>query len=142
MLRWEYSTRRIHNQSRSTTKPVWKCRIATNKGIENCPNSKAIDEIIIKETFLEAMGLLADNFEDVLESVLKVVEDAISTNQSEVRIKQVEKIIASLEKKRNKLTDIMLNDIKNCSFEENDIENALCKEEYCVCGDGVLIVQG
>lgn len=103
-------TRRTHNQTRSTTKPVWKCRTATNKGIENCPNSKAIDEVIIKGAFLEAMALLADNFDDVLESVLKVVEEAINTDESETRLKQVEKTIASLENKRNKLTDMLLDD--------------------------------
>ena len=103
-------TRRTHNQTRSTTKPVWKCRTATNKGIENCPNSKAIDEVIIKGAFLEAMGLLADNFDDVLESVLKVVEEAINTDESDTRLKQVEKTIASLENKRNKLTDMLLDD--------------------------------
>ena len=103
-------TRRTHNQTRNTTKPVWKCRTATNKGIENCPNSKAIDEVIIKGAFLEAMGLLADNFDDVLESVLKVVEEAINTDESETRLKQVEKTIASLENKRNKLTDMLLDD--------------------------------
>ena len=103
-------TRRTHNQTRTTTKPVWKCRTATNKGIENCPNSKAIDEVIIKGAFLEAMALLTDNFDDVLESVLKVVEEAINTDESETRLKQVEKTIASLENKRNKLTDMLLDD--------------------------------
>lgn len=37
-------TRRVHNQTTTQTKPVWKCRTATNFGIENCPHSKSIDE--------------------------------------------------------------------------------------------------
>ena len=28
-------------------KPVWKCRTATNRGIANCPHSKAVDEVVI-----------------------------------------------------------------------------------------------
>lgn len=71
-------TRRSHHQDTQHKKPVWKCRVATNKGIENCPNSKAIDESIIENAFLEMFGLLADNFDDVLESVLSSVEETIS----------------------------------------------------------------
>ena len=103
-------TRRSHHQDTQHKKPVWKCRVATNKGIENCPNSKAIDESIIENAFLEMFGLLADNFDDVLESVLSSVEETISKDESSGRLKQVEKDIASLEKKRNKLTDMMLDD--------------------------------
>ena len=103
-------TRRSHHQDTLHKKPVWKCRVATNKGIENCPNSKAIDESIIENAFLEMFGLLADNFDDVLESVLSSVEETVSKDESSGRLKQVEKDIASLEKKRNKLTDMMLDD--------------------------------
>ena len=103
-------TRRSHHQDTQHKKPVWKCRVATNKGIENCPNSKAIDESIIENAFLEMFGLLADNFDDVLESVLSSVEETVSKDESSGRLKQVEKDIASLEKKRNKLTDMMLDD--------------------------------
>ena len=103
-------TRRSHHQDTQHKKPVWKCRVATNKGIENCPNSKAIDESIIENAFLEMFGLLADNFDDVLESVLSSVEETVSKDESSGRLKQVEKDLASFEKKRNKLTDMMLDD--------------------------------
>ena len=52
-------TRRSHHQDTQRKKPVWKCRTATNKGIENCPHSKAIDEVIIENAFVEMFGLLA-----------------------------------------------------------------------------------
>lgn len=63
-------TKRANNQTTTQTKPVWKCRTATNFGIENCPHSKSIDEAIIENAFLEMFHLLADNFDDVLDSVI------------------------------------------------------------------------
>ena len=117
--------------------------MATNKGIENCPNSKAIDESIIENAFLEMFGLLADNFDDVLESVLSSVEETISKDESSGRLKQVEKDIASLEKKRNKLTDMMLDDkISKEAYDEKyaELEHKLKKanDEKNVLSQNVL----
>lgn len=136
-------TRRSHHQDTHHKKPVWKCRVATNKGIENCPNSKAIDESIIENAFLEMFGLLADNFDDVLESVLSSVEETISKDESSGRLKQVEKDIASLEKKRNKLTDMMLDDkISKEAYDEKyaELEHKLKKanDEKNVLSQNVL----
>lgn len=136
-------TRRSHHQDTQHKKPVWKCRVATNKGIENCPNSKAIDESIIENAFLEMFGLLADNFDDVLESVLSSVEETISKDESSGRLKQVEKDIASLEKKRNKLTDMMLDDkISKEAYDEKyaELEHKLKKanDEKNVLSQNVL----
>ena len=78
----KYLTRRSHNQTTTQTKPVWKCRTATNFGIENCPHSKSIDEAIIENAFLEMFHLLADNFDDVLDSVICSVEETLSNDES------------------------------------------------------------
>lgn len=136
-------TRRSHHQDTQHKKPVWKCRVATNKGIENCPNSKAIDESIIENAFLEMFGLLADNFDDVLESVLSSVEETISKDESSGRLKQVEKDIASLEKKRNKLTDMMLDDkiskeAYNEKYEELNRKLKKANDEKDVLSQNVL----
>lgn len=103
-------TRRSHHQDTQRKKPVWKCRTATNKGIENCPHSKAIDEVIIENAFVEMFGLLAKNFDDVLESVLSSIEETLSKDDSTEKLKCIEKDITSLEKKRKKLTDMYLDD--------------------------------
>ena len=50
---------------------------ATKNGIDNCPNCKAVDEVIIENAFLEAFRLLADRFDDVLQSVLNTIEDIL-----------------------------------------------------------------
>ena len=136
-------TRRSHHQDTLHKKPVWKCRVATNKGIDKCPHSKAIDESIIENAFLEMFGLLADNFDDILESVLTSVEETLSRDESSVRLKQVEKDIASLEKKRNKLTDMMLDDkISKEAYDEKyaELEHKLKKanDEKNVLSQNVL----
>ena len=46
-------------------------------------------------------ALLAKNFDDVLESVLSLIEETLSKDDSTEKLKRIEKDIASLEKKRN-----------------------------------------
>ena len=103
-------SRRSHHQDTQHKKPVWKCTNATKNGIANCPNSKAIDEVIIENAFLEAFRLLADNFDDVLDSVLETVESTISNNEDAIKVKRIETSISNLEYKRKKLTDMLLDD--------------------------------
>lgn len=109
----KYMTRRAHNQTTTQTKPVWKCRTATNFGIENCPHSKSIDEAIIENAFLEMFHLLADNFDDVLDSVIRSVEETLSDDESAVKLQRLDKSFSSMESmesKRKKLTDMLLDD--------------------------------
>lgn len=106
----KYMTRRAHNQTTTQTKPVWKCRTATNFGIENCPHSKSIDEAIIENAFLEMFHLLADNFDDVLDSVIRSVEETLSDDESAVKLQRLDKSLSSMESKRKKLTDMPLDD--------------------------------
>ena len=54
--------------------------------------------------------LLAENFDDVLESVLSSVEETLSKDDSTEKLKRIEKEISFLEKKRKKLTDMYLDD--------------------------------
>lgn len=115
-------TRRSHQQDTHRKKPVWKCRTSTNKGRSLCPESKTLDEMIIENAFLEAYRLLAVNFDDVLASVLATVEDALSNDDDIVRLKKIEKTMSSLESKRKKLTDMLLDDTisKNAYDEKYD----------------------
>lgn len=69
-----------------------------------------IDEVIIENAFVEMFALLAKNFDDVLESVLSSIEETLLKDDSTEKLKRIEKDIASLEKKRKKLTDMYLDD--------------------------------
>jgi site-specific DNA recombinase len=86
------------------------CRTATQKGIANCPHSKAIDESVIENAFLEAFQLLTENFDDVLESVLETVENTMSKSDDDFKVKKLDAEINTLENKRKKLTDMLLDD--------------------------------
>jgi site-specific DNA recombinase len=136
-------TRRSHHQDTQHKKPVWKCRTAANKGIENCPHSKAIDEVIIENAFLEMFRLLAENFDDVLVSVLSSLEAAISKDDSTEKLKRVEKEISTLEKKRKKLTDMYLDDkISKEAYEDkySELNHKLdkCEEEKLLFSGNAL----
>ena len=134
-------TRRSHHQDTQHKKPVWKCRTASNKGIENCPNSKSIDESIIENAFVEMFRLLAENFDDVLESVLASVEETFSTDGTAEKLKRVNKEITTLEKRRNKLTDMMLDDkITKEAYDEKYDE--ICKKLAKVESEKQLYSEG
>lgn len=101
-------SRRTRHQTTTTKKPVWQCMNATKNGISSCPNCKAIDEAIIENAFLDAFRLLADNFDDVLDSVLSTIEDVLKDDTELKRVKQLEKDISSLESKKSRLTDLLI----------------------------------
>lgn len=106
----EIYTRRIHHQSRSTLKPVWKCSNQIRNGIAACEHSRAIDESIIENSFLEMMSLMADNFDDVLDNLLATIEESLNSDDCVNKLKRIDKSLAKQEDKRNKLTDMMLDD--------------------------------
>lgn len=106
----KYLTRRSHNQTITQTKPVWKCRTSTNFGIKNCPHSKSVDEAVIENAFLDMFHLLADNFDDVFDSVIRSIEETLSDNECIVKLQRINKTISTLESKRKKLTELLLDD--------------------------------
>lgn len=86
---------------------------------------------IAKLAFLEMFKLLAENFDDVLESVLSSVEETLSKDDSTEKLKRIEKEISSLEKK---LTDMYLDDkISKEAYDDkySELGNKLdkCEEE-------------
>ena len=101
-------TRRTRHSSSVYEKPVWQCMNATKNGITNCPNCKAIDENILEGAFLEAFGLLAGNFDDVLDLVMTSVEEAASNDEDIRKKKQIDKDISSLESRKSRMTDMLI----------------------------------
>ena len=102
--------RRVHNQSRSTVKPVWKCSNQIKNGISECHYSRAVDESIIENSFLEMMNLLVENFDDVLENLLATIEESLNSSDCTNKIKRIDKLLIKEENRLNKLTDMMLDD--------------------------------
>lgn len=101
-------SRRTRQQTTTTVKSVWQCMNATKNGIKNCPNCKAIDESVLEGAFVEAFGLLAGNFDDVLDIVMNAVEGSL-TNEDDARRKaQLEKDISAVESKKSRMTDMLI----------------------------------
>lgn len=101
-------TRRTRHSSSVYEKPVWQCMNATKNGIKNCPNCKAIDEAILEGAFVEAFGLLAGNFDDILDIVMTAVEDSLTNDEDVRKKKQIEKDISVLESKKSRMTDMLI----------------------------------
>ena len=101
--------RTLHSSSKYET-PVWYCRNAANKGKHNCPNSKSVHESILENAFLEAYKLLAGSFDDVIDSVVGVIEDISTHNEDIGRLKKDQKALKNLEQRRKKLTDLYLDE--------------------------------
>ena len=101
-------TRRTRHSSSVYEKPVWQCMNATKNGIASCPNCKAIDKNILEGAFLEAFGLLAGNFDDVLDLVMTHVEEAASNDGDIRKKKQIDKDISSLESRKIRMTDMLI----------------------------------
>ncbi len=101
-------TRRTRHSSSVYEKPVWQCMNATKNGIKNCPHCKAIDEAILEGAFLEAFGLLAGNFEDVLDVVMDAVESSLSNDDDIRKRQQLDKDISALNSKKSRMTDMLI----------------------------------
>ena len=115
-------SRRTRHQTTTTKKPVWQCMNATKHGIDSCPNCKAIDEVIIENAFIEAFKLLAEHFEDVMDSVLDTIEEVLKDDTEIKRVKQLEKDISSVESKKSRLTDLLIDGkIEQEAYEEKSL---------------------
>ncbi len=101
-------TRRTRHSRSDYEKPVWQCMNVTKNGIDNCPNCKAVDEAILEGAFLDAFGLLAGNFDDVLDVVLSYVAELADTDESVRKKQQIDKDISSLESKKLRMTDMLI----------------------------------
>lgn len=101
-------TRRTRHSRSDYEKSVWQCMNATKNGIANSPNCKAVDEAILEGAFLDAFGLLAGNFDDVLDVVLSYVAESADSDENIRKKQQIDKDISSLESKKSRMTDMLI----------------------------------
>jgi hypothetical protein len=102
-------------------KVIWQCVAATKKGKKYCPNSKAIEEKILEDAFIESYKLLCDNNSDVLDELVKRMEAVLKSNDFQKRLVKVENDIQAIEQKRNRLIDLHL---------EEKIDKAAYEKKY------------
>lgn len=101
-------TRRTRHSRSDYEKPVWQCMNATKNGIANCPDCKAVDEAILEGAFLDAFGLLAGSFDDVLDVVLSYVAESADSDGNMRKKQQIDRDISSLESKKSRMTDMLI----------------------------------
>ena len=102
-------------------KVIWQCVAATKKGKKYCPHSKAIEEKILEDAFVESYKLLCDNNSDVLNELVKRMEAVLKSNDFQKRLAKVENEIQAVEQKRNRLIDLHL---------EEKIDKAAYEKKY------------
>ena len=80
-------------------------------GKKDCPHSKAIQETTLENAFLESYKLLCYNNSDVLEKMLERIEASLCSTDNSKEIARLDKQIYTLEKKKEKLLDMHLEDV-------------------------------
>jgi len=104
-------SRRSWHANSEYQKTVWQCIVNTKQGKKFCPDAKGIAEETIEQAFLESYRLLCSNNKDMIDELLKRIEETLCTSNSAKEHKRIEKEIAALEHKRKKLVDMRLDDI-------------------------------
>jgi DNA invertase Pin-like site-specific DNA recombinase len=104
-------SRRNWHSGTKHEKVIWQCVTATKKGKKYCPPSKAIEEKIIEDAFIESYKLLCYNNSDVLDELLKRMESVLSGNDFQKRLTKIENEIQAIEQKRNRLIDMRLEEV-------------------------------
>ncbi|MDD4438792.1 MAG: recombinase family protein [Tissierellia bacterium] len=104
-------SRRNWHSGTKNEKVIWQCVTATKKGKKYCLPSKAIEEKIIEDAFIESYKLLCYNNADVLDELLKRMENVLSGNDFQKRLTKIENEIQAIEHKRNRLIDMRLEEV-------------------------------
>ncbi len=104
-------SRRNWHSGTKNEKVIWQCVTATKKGKKYCPTSKAIEEKIIEDAFVESYKLLCYNNSDVLDELLKRMESILSGNDFQKLLIKIENEIQAIEQKRNRLIDMRLEEV-------------------------------
>ena len=109
-----------HSNSKYS-KAVWYCSEPCRKGVNYCPNAKAISESVLEEAFVESYNRLCDNKQDVLEDLLAKIKTILKKEKIEEAIKQTDESIQKIKVRRNKLLNEYLNGtISQDIYEENE----------------------
>lgn len=121
-------SRRNWHSGSDHEKVIWQCVTATKKGKKYCPPSKAIEEKLLEDAFIESYKLLCNNNSDVLDELVKRMETVLSSNDFQKRLIKVENEIHAVEQKRNKLVDMRLEEtIDKATYEKkySELESVL-----------------
>lgn len=116
-------SRRNWHSSSAYTKTIWHCVTATKHGKKNCPHCKGIPEEVIENAFVKSYQLLCSDQHEVVSEFLKKVEDILNDDTSLKRLPKIEKEMADLQRRKEKLLDLRLdNNIDRDIYEKKNQE--------------------
>jgi Site-specific recombinases, DNA invertase Pin homologs len=101
-------TRRSWHSGTEYNKVIWQCVKSTKSGKQNCPDSKGIPEEAIEKAFVESYRLLCSDNKEVVDLFLKNIEETLNNTNIQKELSQIEKSIESIERKKDKLLDMRL----------------------------------
>lgn len=104
-------TRRRWHSGTEYDKVIWQCVVSTKKGKKHCPHSKGITEKAIEDAFIESYRQLCSDNRNILEGFLRKLEETLSESNIEKDFLRLDKEVNSLDKKRQKLVDMLLEEV-------------------------------
>ena len=98
-------TSRTLHSGEKYEKHAWQCVKSVKLGKSNCPDSKAVDDRIIEEAFVESYRLLCEDNKAILETFLARTEKALRSESTEKKLVKLQDDERQISKKRKKLLD-------------------------------------
>lgn len=113
-----YIRRTWHSKSENE-KLVWTCTKKIKYGKTKCADSESISEDVLKKSFIQAYSLVVHNNKEIIDNLIKVVDDVLKEENDLSVIKSKENKRDEIKKKIDKLLDLKLdNNIANEVYEE------------------------
>ncbi len=103
--------RRTIHSSTIYQKVKWGCTTANKKGKAYCSDSKNVDEEMIQSAFVEAYNELVGTQKETLEKLLVRAHKQLINNDSESRLKTVEKELSKFKRQKDNLINMRLDEL-------------------------------
>lgn len=103
-------TRRAWHTNSQYKKIIWQCKTNTKQGKKYCEHSKAVPEEIIELAFLESYAILSGQDRELVDNFIERIEKTLGVKTISKKINQFERELLSVDKKKKKLLNLMLED--------------------------------
>jgi DNA invertase Pin-like site-specific DNA recombinase len=103
-----FLSRRAWHSNTKYKKVIWQCMVNTKHGKKHCEHSKGIPEEIIESAFLESYMMISGRDRELVDSFVKRVESTLGTQTVAQKIKNHERKLIGVEKKKRKLLNLLL----------------------------------
>jgi len=102
--------RRTQHSKTKYEKYNWQCTNGIKNGRKACPNSKAIDEKLLKAAFVQGYNRISTYNVDMTNDLIRNIEVALDVDKRKDELQTVENEIFKLKEKEEKLVDLRINE--------------------------------